>query len=109
MTYEGRAVDGGPLLPGDTFLTASGRQTTPFPQGKGARRASTWLIANAHAEACARGDDFNATQFAGVALLRDGTLTQADGASLNEYLFGQQPKVVPKLLNPMTSRIEAPR
>ena len=103
MTHEGRAVDGGPIKGGDVFSTASGRATTPYPSQKGERFASQWLIDNAIAEAKERGDDFNATGFGAEKPGKGGTLPPASVSSMQEYLFGEQPKVVPSILKPMVS------
>lgn len=107
MTFEGRAVDGKPLMPGDVFATASGRTTTPFPKQAGQKYASQWLIDNATAEAEARGDTFNAPVFRATTMLKGGVLTSSDGDSLNEYLFGQQPAVVPKMTKPLAPKARA--
>jgi len=76
----------------EVVLTATGRRTTPFPPVRVSttRQASStlravdrWLISNAVAEACARGDDYNERQFqCGMA-----KPTQADKDSAELYLF----------------------
>lgn len=106
MTEEGRAKDGGPIMPGDVFQTSSGRQTTPYPKQKSERYASQWLIDNATAEAQSRGDNFNERQFESTTLLKGGVLTAADRESMLEYLFGEQPAVVPSALKPLSGRQE---
>lgn len=107
LDEDGRVSDGlGGILPGDTFTTATGRQTTPYPKYSTTRvtKAETkkqdqWLIDNAIAEAEARGDDFNATVFIGETA---GNLHTAGVDSMNMYLFGKnQPKVVPKITRPI--------
>lgn len=108
MNHEGRPTDGKPISAGDVFRTTSGRETTPFPKQKGLRHVSQWLIDNALAEAKARGDDFNAQSFENTKPLKDGSLTTSDGDSLNEYLFGEQPKVVPSILKPLSPAPAAP-
>ncbi|THJ36166.1 PLxRFG domain-containing protein [Lampropedia aestuarii] len=101
MNDEGRAVDGDPIMPGDTFTTSSGRSTSPHPKQKGERYASQWLIDNAVAEAESRGDTFNAPIFKATTLLKSGVLTDSDRESMLMYLFGEQPAVVPSILKPM--------
>lgn len=100
MTNEGRAEDGKPINGGDTFATSSGRATTPYPTQKSEKYASQWLIDNAIAEATARGDDFNANMFKGE---KANNLPSASVDSMQEYLFGQQPNVVPSILKPLES------
>lgn len=107
---EGEAPRGhvGQLLgTGDVVTTSSGRETTPFPrvdtssgrkQLNSAKRAERWLMENALAEAEARGDEFNARQFR--ANIESPSQADKDGAE--EYLFGEQPDVVP----PVTKRVE---
>lgn len=102
MGEDGRPKDRQPINPGDTFRTASGRVTTPFPKQKSEKYASQWLIDNAVAEAEARGDDFNATVFRGEKPGKSGALPPASVASMQEYLFGQQPDVKPSVLKPLT-------
>lgn len=104
MTEEGRAKDGGPIMPGDTFRTLSGRVTTPYPKQKSERYASQWLIDNAVEEAESRGDDFNALIFRSTSMLRGGILTDADRESMLMYLFGEQPQVVPSILKPLSAK-----
>lgn len=102
MTHEGRAVDGKPLLPGDVFKTASGRETTPFPQQKGEKYIAQWVIENAANEAEARGDEFNARAFRAEKPGKNGLLPQASNDAMHEYLFGEQPAVAPSILKPLT-------
>jgi hypothetical protein len=104
MTYEGRATDGKPINPGDTFLTSSGRVTTGYPKQQAQKYASQWLINNAVLEAEARGDSFNLRAFQNTKPLKSGSLTDADRDSMLEYLFGQQPAVVPSILKPLTGQ-----
>lgn len=101
MTEEGRAKDGGPIMPGDKFRTLSGRETAPYPKQKGEKYASQWLIDNATAEAESRGDDFNARTFRSTSVQKGGGLTAADRESMLMYLFGEQPQVVPSILKPL--------
>lgn len=104
MTEDGRAKDGGPIMPGDTFRTLSGRVTTPYPKQKSERYASQWLIDNAVEEAESRGDDFNASAFRAASMLRGGALADADRESMLMYLFGEQPPVVPSILKPLSAK-----
>lgn len=101
-----RGQVGGKLSSGQVVLTASGRKTTPFPKvavdtGRKAtntvKAVDSWLMQNALAEAEARGDDFNATQFR-ASLEKP---QQADKDAAEEYLFGQQPDVAPSILKPL--------
>ncbi|MBB76647.1 MAG: hypothetical protein CMJ75_19240 [Planctomycetaceae bacterium] len=94
---------------GEVALTSSGRQTTPFPKvdttsdrkaGNTVKRVEQWLMQNALAEAQSRGDEFNALQFEA----NQAKPSQADKDAAEEYLFGQQPDVVPSILKPMTPR-----
>ncbi|MFZ5773057.1 MAG: DEAD/DEAH box helicase family protein [Thermodesulfobacteriota bacterium] len=92
---EGRPADGGVIVPGDTFRTSRGRETTPYPKygvkqtRKDEIKANRWLLENAIAEAEARGDDFNATIFRGE---KPENLPPALIASAQLYLFGEQPE-----------------
>ncbi len=81
---------------GETWRTAGGRDTTPFPKvdvsterkaRNTRRRADQWLIDNAQAEARSRGDNFNLRQFE---QLRAGNLSPADQESAEMYLFGDE-------------------
>lgn len=101
MTEEGRAKDGGPIMPGDKFRTLSGRETAPYPKQKGEKYASQWLVDNATAEAESRGDNFNARTFRSTSIQKGGGLTAADRESMLMYLFGEQPQVVPSILKPL--------
>lgn len=96
LTGEGRASDGRPIKPGDTFRTLSGRTTTPFPSSRREKQASQWLIDNAVLEAQARCDDFNATGFGCVKPLKGGELTPSARDSMLLYLFCEQPPVAPR-------------
>lgn len=96
------------LAAGQVVLTASGRQTTPFPNlnTETNRKAlntlkavDTWLMGNALAEAESRGDEFNARWMRQA----QAKPTQADKDSAEEYLFGEQPPVVPSILKPLGS------
>ena len=82
------------LEAGEVVLTASGRETTPFPKihldtdrktALTVKRVDKWLYENALAEAEARGDDFNATSFRQENPAR---LPQATKDGMEEYLFG---------------------
>lgn len=101
MTEEGRAKDGGPIMPGDKFRTLSGRETAPYPKQKSEKYASQWLIDNATTEAESRGDDFNARTFRATSIQKGGGLTTADREGMLMYLFGEQPQVVPSILKPL--------
>lgn len=99
---------------GERAITASGRETTPFPavdtstNGKATnsvKRVDAWLHANAIAEAEARGDDFNLTQFKGE---DPAYLPPASKDAMEEYLFGDNQPPVPKpFLKPITSAAAA--
>jgi len=97
------------LAPGEVVLTASGRETTPFPKfqtrtGKTTARhlaeVDKWLLQNAATEALSRGDTFNAPVFQRAA---DNTksISKSDKDSAEEYLFGEQPAVKPSILKPL--------
>lgn len=105
--HTGKPKDGNPVMPGDTFRTSSGRITTAYPKQQGAKFASQWLINNAVMEAESRGDSFNMRAFKATSPFKDGTLAMADQESMLEYLFGQQPAVVPSILKPLTGKTEA--
>jgi hypothetical protein len=99
---------GGKMAPGEVVLTASGRETTPFPtfnskdgktSAKGLKAVDRWLMENALAEAEARGDEFNAGSFRAAV----DKPQQADKDSAEEYLFSQQPAVVPSILRPLVT------
>lgn len=98
-----QGVVGGRIAEGEVVKTSSGRSTTPFPKidtdterksGNTLRRVDQWLIQNALDEATARGDDFNALLFKAAL----GKPQQADKDSAEQYLFGQQPVVIPSPL-----------
>lgn len=89
----------GGIKAGDVFRTASGRLTTPFPKQKQEIYATKWTIENAIAEAEARGDKFNATQFRA---LDPKNFTLADSQATNYYLHGEnQPTVQKPFLKPL--------
>lgn len=104
---------GGSLAEGEVVRTSSGRITSPFPKittdterkaSNTFKRVDHWLIQNALDEATARGDEFNALQFKAAL----GKPQQADKESAEEYLFGQQPVVLPsplRLLAPTTINV----
>tara|TARA_R110000868_G_scaffold64854_5_gene194632 strand:- start:9002 stop:13909 length:4908 start_codon:yes stop_codon:yes gene_type:complete len=105
---EGRPIDGNPIIPGDVFSTSSGRTTTPYPKYSTKRPtlrddtvANQWLIDNAISEAKARNDNFNKTVFSGE---KARGLPPASIASMQEYLFGQQPNVPRPLLKPISAK-----
>lgn len=97
------------LAPGEVVLTASGRETTPFPKfqtrtGKTTARhlaeVDKWLLQNAATEALSRGDTFNAPVFQSAAD-NPKNISQSDKDSAEEYLFGEQPAVKPSILKPL--------
>ena len=90
---------GGKMKEGEVRLTATGRETTPFPRidmstarkaDATMKRVDNWLIDNAIAEAKARGDKFNLVQFENINR-KNITKSDKDGAEI--YLFGD---VVPE-------------
>lgn len=102
---------GGKLEAGEVVTTASGRDTTPFPKfqtGAGKtnmghfRSVDSWLIHNAHEEARARGDEFNARQFAQD--LNSKNIPPASKDTAEEYLFGQQPNVIAPITRPLINQ-----
>ncbi|HHH9168367.1 TPA: PLxRFG domain-containing protein [Pseudomonas aeruginosa] len=104
-----RGEVGGKLGSGEVVTTSSGRQTTPFPKvSVDTNRKATgtikavdlWLMQNALDEARSRGDEFNARQFeANLAKPQ-----RADKEAAEEYLFGQQPAVQPRVLKPLAPK-----
>lgn len=105
-----RGTVGMKLAPGQVVMTTSGRKTQPFPKVDLSNnrkainttiRVDRWLIAEALAEAEARGDEFNARQFRAVNNLNP---SQSDKDSAEEYLFGEQPRVVPSILKPLVEK-----
>lgn len=108
-----RGTIGMKLAAGQVVLTSSGRKTTPFPKLDTSNnrkalntvtRVNRWLIENALAEAQSRGDQFNERQFQSVNNLNP---SQSDKDSAEEYLFGQQPAVVPSILKPLAPKSES--
>ncbi|HGN2936705.1 TPA: PLxRFG domain-containing protein [Pseudomonas aeruginosa] len=106
-----RGEVGGKLGSGEVVTTSSGRQTTPFPKvSVDTNRKATgtikavdqWLMQNALDEARSRGDEFNARQF--EASLAKPSPADKEGAE--EYLFGEQPPVLPKLGKPLAPKAE---
>jgi N12 class adenine-specific DNA methylase len=104
---------GGMMSSGEVVLTSSGRKTTPFPEIRfeserkalsTIKRVDRWLMENALAEAESRGDRFNANQFR--ANLEKPQNPDKDSAE--EYLFGQQPAVIPSILKPFVAPAPAP-
>ncbi|MFG8475160.1 PLxRFG domain-containing protein [Pseudomonas aeruginosa] len=104
-----RGEVGGKLGSGEVVTTSTGRQTTPFPKvSVDTNRKATgtikavdlWLMQNALDEARSRGDEFNARQFeANLAKPQ-----RADKDAAEEYLFGQQPAVQPRVLRPLAPK-----
>lgn len=106
-----RGKVGDMLSSGEVVLTASGRPTTPFPKvSMGTDRKTTntvravdrWLLENAAAEARSRGDDTNARVFEADAGAKSIPPASKDAAE--EYLFGEQPPVLPGILKPLSPR-----
>ncbi|WP_172403187.1 PLxRFG domain-containing protein [Pseudomonas aeruginosa] len=107
-----RGEVGGKLGSGEVVTTSSGRQTTPFPKVSvdSSRKATStikavdqWLMQNALDEARSRGDEFNARQFeANLAKPQ-----RADKDAAEEYLFGQQSAVQPRVLKPLAPKSTA--
>jgi N12 class adenine-specific DNA methylase/adenine-specific DNA methylase len=105
-TEEGRPADGKPVMPGDRFLTNTGRETTPYPKYSGSsnrqvinaeKKSQLWLMENAIAEAESRGDEFNARTFRSeLEDARKGKLPQASKDSATIYVFGEDVPKVPK-------------
>jgi hypothetical protein len=96
-----QGVVGDMLKSGEVVMTNTGRKTTPFPQVKTEnnrqsantlKAVDSWLIANALAEAEARGDEFNARQFRNVNLKN---VTQSDKDAAETYLFDDFIPTVP--------------
>lgn len=111
-----RGQIGDKMTPGEVVLTASGRQTTPFPRFSlnsnrgaqaGVRAVDRWLLENATAEARARGDEFNAKPFEADAELK--SIPQASKDAAEEYLFGEQPQIAPSILKPLVPQKAAAR
>lgn len=109
-----RGAIGGKYKSGQKLKTSSGRTTTPFPlvstgtdrqTNATIKRVHKWLMQNALDEAKSRGDDFNARQF--EANLEKPS--QADRDSAEEYLFGEQPKVVPRITKPLSNETNSQR
>lgn len=110
MNHEGKPLDGKPILPGNTFLTSSGRTTTPYPNYSlkssrtctlAEKNANQWLIDNAVTEAKARQDWFNANAFTREI---PKNLPPSSIASMLEYLFGEQPELPKPFLKPLMAR-----
>jgi hypothetical protein len=89
------------ILPGDTFITSTGRFTTPYPKyskrhHKGdIRKTNQWLIDNAVEEAEQMCDDFNLTVFSSEAA---DNLPTASAEAMYEYIFGEKPAICRKTL-----------
>ena len=101
------------LSSGEVVLTSSGHETSPFPKittgtnrkmNVALKRVDSWLRENAIAEAKSRGDEWNARQFESE---NPKNIPQASKDSMENYLFGQQPKVVPSILKDLTTPKEA--
>lgn len=99
LDETGRASDGKPINPGDTFRTLSIRDTSAYPKQQRLKYASQWLIDNAVAEAESHGDDFNAKSFGAEKPGRDGGLTAIASESMLMYLFGCQSAIPRKMLH----------
>lgn len=91
LNTEGRRLDGQPIKGGETFVTASGRATLPYPNRRSERAASQWLIECATAEAKARQDDTLAAAFGAERLLPGGVLPPESTATMLAYLFSHNP------------------
>ena len=93
---------------GEVVLTATGRETSPFPEiktgsdrimGNTIKRVEKWLIDNAIDEARSRGDNFNLRSFEHINL-KNLSQSDKDGAEL--YLFGDEVvPVYPSFLRPL--------
>lgn len=106
--------EGMKLESGEVVLTATGRETTPFPRvdtsterkaTSTVKRVEQWLMDNAIAEAESRGDEFNARPFRAN---RDKP-SQSDKDSAEMYLFSKdmiQP-TRPNSLKPLAPEGEA--
>lgn len=103
-----RGKVGDKFAAGEIAITASGRETQPFPRvdtsterktQETLRRVDRWLISEALAEAQTRGDTFNERQFQAINNLNP---SPADKDAAEEYLFGEQPKVIPSILKPLS-------
>lgn len=90
LLETGRAEDGLPILPGECFLTATGRATTPYPKSKTSRAMNSWLVENACAEALFRKDRFNQVIFGAHRLNEIGFLPIATIESMMLYLFADE-------------------
>lgn len=110
LNEDGRRSDGKPILPGDQFLTATGRETTPYPKystKKSFKRddvaAAEWTKENYRFEAESRGDDYNVTL---ANAIDPKNFTQADGASAMLYIFGDTDlkKKQPQFLKPLVDK-----
>ena len=97
---------------GQVVLTTSGRKTEPFPEVKTdterkttatLKRVEEWLQRNALAEALSRDDQFNARMFAAE---KPGNIPPASKDAMEEYLFGEQPKVIKSPLKDITPKKE---
>lgn len=106
LTEDGRRKDSCPILPGDIFMTVSGRLTSPYPKQKAEKYASQWLCENATIEAQSRGDLFNSRVFKATRPMRSGELTQSDRDSMLMYLFSFQPEIHQPFLRPLESGLE---
>ncbi|MBA1280468.1 MULTISPECIES: hypothetical protein [Pseudomonadaceae] len=95
---------GDALHSGEVVRSASGRLCSPFPKidfgsdrksVNTLKRTAQWLIQNALDEAQARGDSFNELQFRASL----SNPQQADKDCAEQYLFGEQPTVIPSPLS----------
>lgn len=106
-----RGQVGGKLSAGQVVLTATGRQTSPFPAidtttdrkaQNTVNRVDRWLLSEAVKEARARNDEFNLRQFDHDSHIKN--IPQASKDSAEQYLFGdEQPPVVKSILKPLVS------
>lgn len=86
----------------EVVITASGRQTTPFPKFKKFTRnlipkVDKWLFDNAILEAQYRKDDWNLAIFKLSTTPKN--MSQSDKDCAEMYLFEQQPRVL-RLVKP---------
>jgi hypothetical protein len=92
---------------GNTQLTTTGRETTPFPKINTKTKPHIWLLENAVLEAQARGDKFNERIFKSdldaANKTKGKSVPPASVDSAEYYLFGdKQPTPVKPILKPLT-------
>jgi hypothetical protein len=114
----GRTIERGrvgmDLKSGQVVLTATGRETTPYPKFErgtaaespdGFYRENRWLITNAYEEAKSRGDDAATGRFESINFaMRD--IPQTDKTAAWEYLFND-PAADPILTAPTAEEVVA--